>query len=368
MHIKSIHDVLIKSQPIAIVSSALLALLIGLLDHSTGKEWQITSLYLLPLGIASWYAGRKWAIILSSFVTSIWFAAAEFTSGFTHSHPVIPFWNALMFLVIFIIFTLVLSQLREITLSLRHHVESRTAQLGEEMAKRFQAERLAIVGSMAAQMAHEVRNPLCVISLNIELLSHELESMAAESLTKMAEAKLLIDQIHTQFQHINQVVNDYMGFARIPKVITSIHSLHSYLDEKLSTMTRELEAAGVKLVKNYDPTIFNVKIDPSRIWQVILNLIRNAREAMPQGGNLVICTSREERNIVIAVSDSGCGISPSDMAMLFSPFFTTKSDGMGLGLALSQQIVTDHGGNLVCQSTQGVGTTFTISIPSSLNH
>ena len=186
------------------------------------------------------------------------------------------------------------------TATLEQRVELRTAQLREEMAKRsqaelgwLQAERLAVVGSMAAQMAHEVRNPLCSISLNMELLSQELDALTAGSPMATVETHALMAQIETEFGRIDKVVHDYLGFARLPKVMPGSHSLHVFLDENLAHLAAELEAAGVKLVKAYDPSIHTVKVDPARMWQVLLNLIRNAREAMPQGGELRVRTCRD---------------------------------------------------------------------------
>jgi signal transduction histidine kinase len=357
----------------AIILAGTLATLIGLLDHATGREWQITPLYLVPLGIAVWFSGRSWGVVFSVLVAAVWLTAAELAVGPAYSHPAISFWNASMFLLIFVFITLLLAKLHEIMLTLEHRVELRTAQLREEMAKRseaelgwLQAERLAVVGSMAAQMAHEVRNPLCSISLNMELLSQELDVLTAGRPPAAVETHALMTQIETEFGRINKVVHDYLGFARLPKTSPATHSLHAFLDENLAYMAAELEAANVKLVKDYDSSITMVKVDPARMWQVLLNLIRNAREAMPKGGELRVRTYRDGRETCIAVSDTGCGIGPSEMPRLFSPFFTTKAEGIGLGLALSHQIVTEHGGHLRCRSTPGVGTTFTISLPPSV--
>lgn len=369
---RSIHGAFLKHRYRAIVVAGVMVAIVGLLDHENGREWHVTPLYLLPLGLVVWFAGRRWGIFFSLLIAAVWLAAAELAVGPEYSHPVLPVWNAVMFLMIFIFITLVLSRLRDVTETLEQRVELRTAQLMEEMMKRtaaeqgwLRAERLAVVGSMAAQMAHEVRNPLCSISLNLEMLTKELEELTTGVSSSAVEANALITQIETEFGHINQVVHDYLGFARLPKVVPCPHSLHAFLDESLALLSTEMDAAGVRLVKDYHPSITTAKIDPARMWQVLLNLIRNAREAMPQGGEVRIRTFPEGKGIGISVSDTGCGISAENMSKLFSPFFTTKATGTGLGLPLTNQIVVEHGGRLECESTPLIGTTFTISLPLS---
>jgi len=361
---------LISSKPRAIFIASVLVIVVGIIDLLTGREWHITPLYMLPLGIAAWGAGRRWGIGFSVFIAATWLVAAELAVGPEYSHPAIPFWNAVMFLVVFLAVALLLARLHQIMETLDRRVRARSEQLRIEMARRYQAElaglrseRLAVVGSMAAQMAHEVRNPMCSISLNMELLSQQVATLTATESEAGTEATLLMAQMEKELGRIDHVIRDYLGFARLPKVMPHSHKLHSFLDEKLRLVVPELAAAHVRLATDYDPAIDRVALDPVQMWQVLLNLIRNAREAMPDGGDLMIRTSTHDHEIQIAVKDNGCGIGGEDRARLFTPFFTTKAHGTGLGLALSQQIVAEHGGRLECESIPRSGSTFTITLP-----
>lgn len=359
----------LKSRSRAIAIAAVLVVAVGSLDYSTGRDWQVVSLYLLPLALAVWAAGPRWGIFFSVLAAGTWLAA-ELAGGAVYSHPGAPYWNALMFLMVFLAVALSLARLHAIMQTLERRVKARTTQLRDEMTRRHKADlarlragRLAAVGTMAAQVAHEVRNPMCSISLNLDLLSHEIGGLATDGPHSPDEATLLLAQIRQEIGRVETVMRDYLGFARLPKVVPQQQSLHAFLDERLALTKAELATARVRLVKDYDPRIESVDLDPVQMWQVILNLIQNACEAMPEGGEIRMGTHWEGDEILISVSDTGIGISEEDHARLFTPFFSTKAQGTGLGLALSQQIVAEHRGRLECRSTPGSGTTFTISLP-----
>lgn len=230
------------------------------------------------------------------------------------------------------------------------------AELGQ-----LRAQRLAVVGSMAAQTAHEVRNPMGSISLNMDILSHEISELKTSSSHSAAEAMALLSQMEQEFGRIDAVIRDYLSFARLPKIAPQPQSLHAFLDERLALTAMELAAAHVRVVKDYDPEVDVIDVDPVQMWQVLLNLIRNAREAMSDGGVITVRTLRKDDEIQVSVSDTGSGISEGDITKAFTPFFTTKADGTVLGLALSQQIVVENDGRLSCNSAEGIGTTFSIS-------
>jgi two-component system, NtrC family, sensor kinase len=223
------------------------------------------------------------------------------------------------------------------------------------------SERLAAVGKMAAMIAHEVRNPLSSIGLNTELLEEEL----AEA-PELDEARELCRAIHREVDRLAQITEEYLTFSRLPKpkladeqVNTMVSALASFVREDLAvkqvTLTTDL-AAG-------DPV---ARIDAAQIRQCLLNLIRNAAEAVSaKGSGHVTLRTRTAATgrVEIDVEDNGIGIPADVLPQLFDPFFSTKEDGSGLGLALTQQIVRDHGGDLRVDSVVGRGTTFTVSVP-----
>src|SRR5207302_7345593 len=129
----------------------------------------------------------------------------------------------------------------------------------------------------------------------------------------------------------------------------------------------ELDAAGVKIDLSLSPRLPEVMADVGQLRQLLLNLVRNAREAMPGGGSIRLATSVRDGSVLLEVRDSGPGIAPERLQRIFDPFFTTKERGTGLGLALSQEIAQEHGGQLTCESQVGAGTTFTLRLPASPN-
>ncbi|WP_198141401.1 sensor histidine kinase [Verrucomicrobium spinosum] len=363
----------LKRPAIALGLATLLTVAIGALDYFTGQECQVVALYLLPVSLVVWVAGRRWGMAFSLLSACTWLAA-EVGIGGIHARQSSLLWNALMFLTVFLMVALLLSALHDMMNSLERRVRLRTSQLREEMTRRhdaelarLRAERLAQVGTMAAQVAHEVRNPLGAISLNLDLLACEVTELASSAPTPAThtphEAHALVDQIRAEVERVEKVVRDYLGFARLPKVMPAPHCLHTFLDEKLALLLPELGKAHVRLIKSYDPQVRTANIDAVQLWQVLLNLVLNARDAMPAGGVLRVATRQSGTALQITVTDTGCGIRKEDLPSLFTPFFTTKANGTGLGLALSHQIIAEHDGELSCQSIPGSGTTFTITLP-----
>jgi signal transduction histidine kinase len=139
--------------------------------------------------------------------------------------------------------------------------------------------------------------------------------------------------------------------------------LNGILDQKLAFLCSEPERANVKLRTHFDPALTKINADAEQLWQTVLNLVRNSCEAMPDGGELTFGTWREGKQALLRVSDSGNGMTEEQLKRVFEPFFTTKKEGTGLGLALVQQIATEHGGHIEYESTSGKGTIFTIFLP-----
>ncbi|HUI05537.1 MAG TPA: protoglobin domain-containing protein [Verrucomicrobiae bacterium] len=230
-------------------------------------------------------------------------------------------------------------------------------------AEKLRVERLAVIGAMSARLAHEIRNPLSSITLNIDLVHDEVDVLSRDDTAAANEARSLLRSIDSEVHRIQRVTEDYLQFARMPKPRRELVSLNEVLGQGLAFMESLFHATRVTLRTEFDPSLPSIHADEGQLWQAILNLIRNALEAMPEGGTLSVSTARNGSSAVLAVSDTGKGMGLSEQEQIFKPFFSTKASGTGLGLPLTQQIVAEHGGSIRFESAPEKGTTFVIELP-----
>jgi signal transduction histidine kinase len=251
-----------------------------------------------------------------------------------------------------------------LNVELREHqgrLERAYAELHAAQERLVQAERLAIVGQMSAKVSHEVRNPLGAISLNAELLADELETIPGD---RRSEARRLLAAIQAQVDALTAVTETYLRFARARKPAAQPTVPHSLVAELAEFLRPELAAKRIELRLDPAPGLPAIAVDPAQIRQALLNLIRNAMEAMPEGGVLHLRTRAVgDSEVEIAVEDSGTGMRAEDAERIFEPFFTTKEGGTGLGLAVARQIAVDHGGQLVWEPAKEHGTIFRLVLP-----
>jgi signal transduction histidine kinase len=230
------------------------------------------------------------------------------------------------------------------------------AALDEREQRLIRSERLAAVGKIAAQITHEVRNPLSSIGLNAEMLEEETEG----------EAKALARAIVKEVDRLTEITEEYLRFARLPRPRLEREELGEIVGSLLGFLRQELEGHGIAVELRLDPGLPAVAADEHQLRQALLNLLRNAAEAMPRGGRLVIAARRsDERTVELTIADTGEGIAPEHLTKIFDPFFSTKEGGTGLGLALTQQIILEHGGRIEVTSEIGAGTTFVVKLTIS---
>jgi signal transduction histidine kinase len=222
------------------------------------------------------------------------------------------------------------------------------------------SERLAAVGKMAAMITHEVRNPLSSIGLNTELLEDELAPDAAE-------ARALCRAITHEVDRLTAITEEYLAFARLPKPKIAAEPINTLVDALASFVREDLAARKVELFVEHGTGDPIALVDPAQLRQCLINLVRNAADAVVAngGGHIWLRTRRAETRVAIEVADNGTGIAEELLPKLFDQFFSTKDGGNGLGLALTHQIVKDHGGELAVESKVGRGTTFTVTVPGA---
>ena len=222
------------------------------------------------------------------------------------------------------------------------------------------AERLATIGMMAARVAHDVRSPLSSITLNADLLAEELRTYAESNTT---EAQALLRSIDSELERLSKVVDEYLSFARPPEAKFEPHDIAQIVGDLLDFLEKEMAGNGVRLSRAFHQGIPPMLVDAHQIRQACLNLLKNSCEAMPHGGEITAGIERQGDDVLITITDTGVGIPEDEIDTMFKPFTSTKVGGTGLGLAVAQEIVAEHGGTIRCQSRVGEGATFTIRLP-----
>jgi signal transduction histidine kinase len=250
-------------------------------------------------------------------------------------------------------------------------LRQRERQLLEQRELLLRSERLAAIGRVSAQVTHEIRNPLSSIGLNAELLGDELAAATFADPKKRQEAIGLLEAMAREIDRLTEISEQYLAFARPPRPGRDRVELNEVVSALVAFMRAELQQAGVTVKLELASELPPVLGDEGQLRQALRNLIRNAREAMtPHGGRLTVRTKlvpggdSKPEQAAIEIQDEGPGVAPEALANLFDPFYSTKEQGTGLGLALTQQIALDHGGRLECQSPPGQGATFILTLPA----
>lgn len=235
-------------------------------------------------------------------------------------------------------------------------LEEINQQLKETQERLIRSERLAVIGNMAAYIAHEIRNPLVTIGGFSRMI---LRGLPTNTQTKQ-NLEIIVEEVN-RLEKILANITDFSKPIEVVKVATEINEL---LENTCYLMEPYFKNSRIQLIKKLDKAVPKIVIDPTQMKQVFLNLIKNAVESMPDGGKLTIETVMEDECVKINIADTGEGMTPEVMQNIFVPFFTTKVDGTGVGLAVSQKIVDDHNGFIKMKSVLKEGTTFSIYLPT----
>jgi len=238
-------------------------------------------------------------------------------------------------------------------------VVERTTQLSQTQAQLIQSEKMAAIGCLAAGIAHEINNPLTAITMNIAFLADLIKG------DEKLEKKLRI--IEKEADRASEIVKGLLTFSRQSKQTDKKPTdIHQIIENTLKPIEQTITLANIKVIREFAAGLEQVLINANQIQQVFLNLINNACDAMPKGGQINIRTKKiSEGKIVVEFSDTGSGIPSESISKIFDPFYTTKSPGKGtgLGLTVSYEIIKNHNGELEVTSEIGKGTTFYIKLP-----
>ncbi|MGC9056673.1 MAG: sensor histidine kinase [Candidatus Saccharicenans sp.] len=238
-------------------------------------------------------------------------------------------------------------------------VEERDERLRELAEKTIlRSEKLASIGRLASGIAHEINNPLTGILIYSSLLAEELKGTPYEEDLKTIKEETL---------RCRKIVRGLLDFARDYKPEKVSANLNSLIEEALQLLEKHVNFHNIKIVKDFEPNLPEVKVDADEFRSVINNLAVNAADAMPNGGQLTITTRFDQANnqVIIRVADTGVGISQENLKKIFEPFFTTKEKGKGtgLGLAMTYGVIKRHNGTIDVKSKVGEGTEFIIKLP-----
>jgi len=247
---------------------------------------------------------------------------------------------------------------RRLVERLNRELKKRQARLREVYQQLIHSDRLATVGELAAGLAHDLRNPLAGVSAALYVLSGQFPDDDSR--------QALLGEIQSQIVRMNKTLTDLLLHARPPKPQYLALNVNEIVQQSLWFLPMA-PGVGIDVVKHLEPDLPALRADPNLLHQAFLNILVNARQAMPDGGRLAVTTALRGNGageaVEVTIGDTGPGIPREHLARVFQPFFTTKVDGTGLGLAIALRIVEQHGGRITVQSQAGTGTTFQIILP-----
>jgi two-component system NtrC family sensor kinase len=221
----------------------------------------------------------------------------------------------------------------------------------------LQSEKLAAMGRLTSQIAHELNNPIYGIMNTLELLKTEIPPES--------KRRRILELSLSETQRLAEMLRNMLSFSKPEEEKRRPVKINELVEGILLMMEKQMKEANIKMETHFDDGIPEVMASTNQMRQVLLNMFKNAKEAMPKGGTLIIRTSRENNKVLIHIQDTGVGIPEEIRNRIFEAFFTTKQKvkGVGLGLSVCYGIIKDHGGEIKVESEEGIGTTFTISLP-----
>ncbi len=230
----------------------------------------------------------------------------------------------------------------------------------ESESRTIESERLQAITLLAAGVAHEIGNPLNSLTIHLQLLERELAHLPEDS---RAGVKELVDVARREVERLDQIITQFLRALRPSQPSVERASLRDIVGETLDFLHHEIKDRDVIVEVEAPDDLPTALVDRGQIKQACFNIIRNAIQAMSHGGVLRIALTSDDRFVILSFTDTGPGIPADDLGSIFEPYFTTKSEGTGLGLMIVQRIVRDHGGEIEVRSEPNAGTTFTLYLP-----
>lgn len=217
------------------------------------------------------------------------------------------------------------------------------------------------LAELAGSLAHEIKNPLSVIRMNMDLLA---EDFAQPQSHRERRALAKIDLVQNQCVRLENLLNDFLRFARLRNLDLHAGSLNEQVERVLDLFAPQAAELRIEVVRLLDPDLPSILLEPQTLQAALVNLVKNAFEAMEEGGTLTVRTRLTRFGVALDLIDTGCGMDDQTALHMFDAFFSTKNGGSGLGLPTARKIIEAHGGRINVQSSVGHGTQFTIEFPT----
>lgn len=257
----------------------------------------------------------------------------------------------------------VMAKLRDVNVQLENsnkELKDANQQLNEAQDQIIRSEKLAAAGQLASSVAHELRTPIGAIKNSIYFIKRKIakdQNLAVDGIAQ------LLNIVENEAERSVKIISDLLGFTQTSKPAVAPCKVRKVVDE---TLLRIAPPDSIRIINDVDTNLPDVLVDSAQIGQVFLNIIQNSYQAMPDGGQLKITTNHTDRFVHIQFEDTGSGIPKKYIKKIFDPLFTTKADGIGLGLAFSYGVIKRHGGDIEARSEDGKGAAFTVSLPRNI--
>jgi len=347
-------------------SAILLAILvISALHYRTSTDFRYLHeiyqrLYYIPILLAAYWYGPLLGILSATLTTLLYTYHIEKDWSHIPTYSFNQYAEIFLFHALALIIGLLSSKDKRHRQKLErtsHELSEAYEKLQQTFNQLRQADRLAALGQLSAGIAHEIRNPLGSIKGSVEILEKDIPP----DNPKIEFIKIIKEET----ARLNAIVGEFLKFARPAKLSVEPSAINDLINSTLMLFEKQAQHPQVEIRKELDPVLPLVSLDPDQIRQVLLNVVINGIQAMPQGGVLGVrsFSNREENRVTVEISDTGEGIDEADLDHVFDPFFTTKSQGTGLGLSISYQLVDLHGGKIQVRKNPEKGVTVRIELP-----